>query len=657
MFEAFSTNAIQIIDQALNIAKSLGKKVVGSEHLLLSMYQIKDSICHFLLEEKKIQYDDILKIVESLVILRKTEDEELTYTKKFQEIIMFSENLASDLESEYVYDEHIFYVMLKEYDSVACVVLEKLGLDLDELTEDIEEIFNFFRREDNVQDETIPFPFLINLTTSKKVHPFVSRNNYIEKIQLILSKKQKNNPLLIGNAGVGKTAIIEGLSEVMQHTKIYQLDLGSIVSGTKYRGELEEKLTKAMEYIKKKKAILFIDEIHNIVGAGSNDGSLDIANILKPYLSRSDIKLIGATTLDEYYHYIDKDKALSRRFQNIFIDEPTEEETYHILKEIKTSYEEFHHVKYSYKTLKYIVEKSNLYLVTKHFPDKAIDVMDEVGARKKSSRKNMESLVDEVIEDMTGIQNLDLPTLKKAVLNYPILKKNYLQFIKKSELKYQPPHIALVKVDPDFDIEDLIEDLYCLFSFKKEMYLEIDLENYQDYTMINNLIGSSKGYVGYEQGGILSEHLIRYPLPLVYLKNFDKAHMIIQNFFLQLFKKNTFTDNKGRTIHLHNTLFVVEKKNNNMTKTGFIQNNIIPSNADSGVNHSVQQAEYVYLPTIQKKKNFQYLFDLLKKYDITIHNLSSIDEAEYLDVVCMSLLKNPGEYRYDKINKRLDFMD
>lgn len=657
MFEAFSTNAIQIIDQALNIAKSLGKKVVGSEHLLLSMYQIKDSICHFLLEEKKIQYDDILKIVESLVILRKTEDEELTYTKKFQEIIMFSENLASDLESEYVYDEHIFYVMLKEYDSVACVVLEKLGLDLDELTEDIEEIFNFFRREDNLQDETIPFPFLINLTTSKKVHPFVSRNNYIEKIQLILSKKQKNNPLLIGNAGVGKTAIIEGLSEVMQHTKIYQLDLGSIVSGTKYRGELEEKLTKAMEYIKKKKAILFIDEIHNIVGAGSNDGSLDIANILKPYLSRSDIKLIGATTLDEYYHYIDKDKALSRRFQNIFIDEPTEEETYHILKEIKTSYEEFHHVKYSYKTLKYIVEKSNLYLVTKHFPDKAIDVMDEVGARKKSSRKNMESLVDEVIEDMTGIQNLDLPTLKKAVLNYPILKKNYLQFIKKSELKYQPSHIALVKVDSDFDIDDLIEDLYCLFSFKKEMYLEIDLENYQDYTMINNLIGSSKGYVGYEQGGILSEHLIRYPLPLVYLKNFDKAHMIIQNFFLQLFKKNTFTDNKGRTIHLHNTLFVVEKKNNNMTKTGFIQNNITPSHTDSGVNHGVQQEEYVYLPTIQKKKNFQYLFDLLKKYDITIHNLSSIDEAEYLDVVCMSLLKNPGEYRYDKINKRLDFMN
>lgn len=658
MFEAFSTNAIQIIDQALNIAKSLGKKVVGSEHLLLSMYQIKDSICHFLLEEKKIKYDDILKIVESLVILRKTEDEDITYTKKFQEIIMFSENLASDLESEYVYDEHIFYVMLKEYDSVACVVLEKLGLDLDELMDDIEEIFNFFSRDENEQqDETIPFPFLINLTTSKKVHPYVSRNNYIEKIQLILSKKQKNNPLLIGNAGVGKTAIVEGLSEVMHNTKIYQLDLGSIVSGTKYRGELEEKLTKAMEYIKKKKAILFIDEIHNIVGAGSNDGSLDIANILKPYLSRADIKLIGATTLDEYYHYIDKDKALSRRFQNIFIDEPTEEETYHILREIKKSYEEFHHVKYSYKTLKYIVEKSNLYLVTKHFPDKAIDVMDEVGARKKLSRKNIENLVDEVIEDMTGIKNLDLITLKKAVLNYPILKKNYLQFIKKNELKYQPTHIALIKVDADFDIDYLIEDLYSLFSFKKEMYLELDLENYQDYTMINNLIGSSKGYVGYEQGGILSEHMIRYPLSLIHLKNFDKAHVIIQNFFIQLFKKSTFIDNKGRTIHLNNTIFVVEKKNNNMTKAGFIQNNTSTTLTKSITDNHMQNDEYIYLPTIKRKKDFQYLFDLLKKYKITIHNLSTIDETDYFDVVCMSLLEKPGEYTYDKINKRLDFID
>ena len=210
------------------------------------------------------------------------------------------------------------YVMLKEEDSIASIVLEKLGLDIEDLMIDIEEIFNFFEGTSEKEDlEITPYPFLTNLSKTKKVHPFIKRSNYIEKIIYILSKKQKNNPLLIGNAGVGKTAIIEGLSEILKNETIYQLDLGSIVSGTKYRGELEEKITKAMEYIKKHHAIVFIDEIHNIVGAGSNDGSLDIANILKPYLSRSDIKLIGSTTLDEYYRFIEKDKALTRRFQNL----------------------------------------------------------------------------------------------------------------------------------------------------------------------------------------------------------------------------------------------------------------------------------------------------------------------------------------------------
>ena len=464
MFETFSTSALEMIDKALRIAKSLGKKLVGTEHLLLAMYQVEESICHFLLEEKDITYEKLLEVVNGLVILRKNESKEDTYSKKFQEVILYAQRLSEDLESEYVYDEHIFYVMLKEYDTVAYVVLEKLGLDIEELKRDIEEIFSF---DEAKEKENIPYPFLINLSTSQKIHPFVLRNNYIEKIKYILSKKQKNNPLLIGNAGVGKTAIVEGLSEILKDVSIYQLDLGSIVAGTKYRGELEEKLTKAMEYIKRKKAILFIDEIHNIVGAGSNDGSLDIANILKPYLSRSDIKLIGATTLDEYYRHIDKDKALSRRFQNVFIDEPTEKETYVILKEIKASYEEYHNVKYSDQILQEIIEKSKLYLVRRSFPDKAIDVMDEIGTRKKSSNKSFSKLIDETIEDLTGIKNLTLERLKKVELNYPSLKPKYLQFIKKKEFEVNTNNLAFAMVNSDFNVEYLIEDLYKLFAFKK----------------------------------------------------------------------------------------------------------------------------------------------------------------------------------------------
>lgn len=643
MFETFSTSALEMIDKALRIAKSLGKKLVGTEHLLLAMYQVEESICHFLLEEKDITYEKLLEVVNGLVILRKNESKEDTYSKKFQEVILYAQRLSEDLESEYVYDEHIFYVMLKEYDTVAYVVLEKLGLDIEELKRDIEEIFSF---DEAKEKENIPYPFLINLSTSQKIHPFVLRNNYIEKIKYILSKKQKNNPLLIGNAGVGKTAIVEGLSEILKDVSIYQLDLGSIVAGTKYRGELEEKLTKAMEYIKRKKAILFIDEIHNIVGAGSNDGSLDIANILKPYLSRSDIKLIGATTLDEYYRHIDKDKALSRRFQNVFIDEPTEKETYVILKEIKASYEEYHNVKYSDQILQEIIEKSKLYLVRRSFPDKAIDVMDEIGTRKKSSNKSFSKLIDETIEDLTGIKNLTLERLKKVELNYPSLKPKYLQFIKKKEFEVNTNNLAFAMVNSDFNVEYLIEDLYKLFAFKKEMYLEIDLENYIDYASINNLIGSTKGYVGYEQGGILSEHILKYPLSLVYFKNIKSAHPSINQFIKSLLKKNHFLDNKGRTIYLTNTIFLLDTDKIKNKEIGFINEN------------KKSSKNIITLKTIERKQDINQLKDILAKNKINILNfeqiLDSLSKTQLYDFLALAILKESGNYWYNSTNLTLE---
>lgn len=643
MFETFSTSALEMIDKALRIAKSLGKKLVGTEHLLLAMYQVEESICHFLLEEKDITYEKLLEVVNGLVILRKNESKEDTYSKKFQEVILYAQRLSEDLESEYVYDEHIFYVMLKEYDTVAYVVLEKLGLDIEELKRDIEEIFSF---DEAKEKENIPYPFLINLSTSQKIHPFVLRNNYIEKIKYILSKKQKNNPLLIGNAGVGKTAIVEGLSEILKDVSIYQLDLGSIVAGTKYRGELEEKLTKAMEYIKRKKAILFIDEIHNIVGAGSNDGSLDIANILKPYLSRSDIKLIGATTLDEYYRHIDKDKALSRRFQNVFIDEPTEKETYVILKEIKASYEEYHNVKYSNQILQEIIEKSKLYLVRRSFPDKAIDVMDEIGTRKKSSNKSFSKLIDETIEDLTGIKNLTLERLKKVELNYPSLKPKYLQFIKKKEFEVNTNNLAFAMVNSDFNVEYLIEDLYKLFAFKKEMYLEIDLENYIDYASINNLIGSTKGYVGYEQGGILSEHILKYPLSLVYFKNIKSAHPSIIQFVKSLLKKNHFLDNKGRTIYLTNTIFLLDTDKIKNKEIGFINEN------------KKSSKNIITLKTIERKQDINQLKDILAKNKINILNfeqlLDSLSKTQLYDFLALAILKESGNYWYNSTNLTLE---
>lgn len=567
MLESFSIQAVKIIENAKKIALEMNSKIVGTEHLLFAMYNEPDSICHFLLKELNIKYEDMENILKKMVVIHKLSNNNSMFSKRFQDIVLNASDLANQTKSDLVYDEHLFYSLLELKDSVAYEILETLNIDIEEMIIDIEEIFNFFEDDDNDDN---PFPFLRLIKKENFHHPYVKRKDYVEQIIYILMKKQKNNPLLIGNAGVGKTSIIEGLSRVLKNEKIYELDLGTIVSGTKYRGELEEKLLKAMDYLKNNKAIVFIDEIHNIVGAGSNDGSLDVANILKPYLTKSNIKVIGATTIEEYYKFINKDKALSRRFQNIFIDEPNKKETFKILSKIKKHYEEYHNVVYDEKLLKTIINKCHLYMPNKAFPDKAIDVMDEVGAISNLNRKsNLTNITNKVVFNICGIKPKNLYRLNYVDLNYKNLVPLYMRFINKKNL-YN--NIMTIGINKTFKLHKLLEDLYKVFSITEECFLELDLESYTDATSINNLIGSSKGYVGYEQGGIFLEHVLRYPISIVYIKNIKKSHQQIQTFFDKVLQKPFIFDNKGRKVFFSNTIFIVEKNNKNKTQLGFINN-------------------------------------------------------------------------------------
>ncbi len=625
MLESFSAQAVQIIEEAKKIAGELNSPIVGSEHLLLAMYQTPDSICRFLLQEQKITYEDLLNTLNKITIIHKVESKDMTFTDKFQELVLRSEDISDRFDSDYVFDEHLFYSILEDDASIASEMLKMLNLDLEVLMKDVEDIFNF---ENFESDKDIPpYPFLINLSSQSGTHPYIKRGNYIERINYILEKKQKNNPLLIGSAGVGKTAIIEGLAKLRTNDIIYQLDLGGAVAGTKYRGELEDKILKVMEYIKKCKAILFIDEIHNIVGAGSNDGSLDIANILKPYLSRTDISIIGATTLEEYYKFFDKDKALMRRFQTIFIDEPDLSQTKEILMGIKSKYEDYHKFTISETDIDTIIEACSTYLPQRTFPDKAIDVLDEVGARFNKSDKNLKELIKDVIFDLTNIYIIPLEELRKVKLNYEILKSSYLKF---SLRKEKSPNILKAIVKSDFVIDPLLDDLAKVFDFKKEMYLELNLENYQDSTMISNLIGTSKGYVGYEEGGILSEHIIKYPISLVYFKNYDKAHLSIKNLIDKIMSSYTFFDNKGRKINLQNTIFIVNQENNNK-KVGFITTNYTANNE-------------INLDTLQISSQSNIYIDLLKQYEIEIENISNYDNKALEKIIYNLILEGKGKY-------------
>jgi len=626
MLESFSAQAIQIIEEAKNQAKKLNSNIVGSEHLLLAMYETSDSICRFLLQEQNITYDDLISTINKITVIHKTSKDDVTFTDKFQEIILSAEEISKINNSKYVFDEHIFYSLLDDEANVGAEMLKILNLDIEVLKRDVEDIFNLYSKND--EEDLSPYPFLINLSKQAMVHPFIKRSNYIERINYILNKKQKNNPLLIGSAGVGKTAIVEGLASVRGEDTIYQLDLGGCVAGTKYRGELEEKILKVMDFVRENKAILFIDEIHNIVGAGSNDGSLDIANILKPYLSRTDLSVIGATTLDEYYNFINKDKALMRRFQTIFIDEPSIDETKEILLGIKETYEEFHNFQINEKELYEIITQTSLYLPQKCFPDKAIDVLDEIGSRYEEGKKIID-LLKNVIYDQTNIYACSESELRGFDLNYNNLKPLYLKFIKRFE-NYK--NIGVLNVESDFNVDFLLEDLYKVFHFKKEMFLEINLDIYQDYVMINNLIGSSKGYVGYDEGGIISEHIIKYPLSLIYFKNFDKAHYSIKNLLNKIMSEYTFLDNKGRKIVLQNTLFIVEKKNEKRS-VGFIEKNEL-------------KTELQHLKAIKKQDWLSLYVGFLKEHNITISNIEklNISKEAFIDLVYKLLLDGKGCY-------------
>ena len=624
MLESFSAQAVQIIEDAKKIAGELNSDIVGSEHLLLSMYQTPDSICRFLLQEKNITYEDLLGSLDNITVIHKVTNKTLTFTDKFQEIILKSEEFAENNDSDYVFDEHIFYSLLDDNENIATEMLKMLNCDIEKLKNDVEEIFNMYANEDEIDES--PFPFLINLSKQAMVHPFVKRSNYIERINYILDKKQKNNPLLIGSAGVGKTAIVEGLSLMRTKDTIYQLDLGGAVAGTKYRGELEEKILKVMNFIKEKQAILFIDEIHNIVGAGSNDGSLDIANILKPYLSRTDLSVIGATTLEEYYRFIEKDKALMRRFQTIFIDEPTKEETKKIILGIKETYEKFHNFTITNEEIDEIINQSSLYLPQKNFPDKAIDILDEIGARYSPS-KQITDILQDVIYDQTNINVISLDKLRECNLNYNELKPYYLRLIKKI---HSFNNIGVFIVEKEFNVNPLLTDLNKVFNFKKEMYLEINLDMYQDPVMINNLIGSAKGYVGYDEGGIVSEHIIKYPICLIYFRNFEKAHVSIKNALRKIMNSDVLIDNKGRKIILQNVIFLYDEELKE-NKIGFIE-------------QRNKTTKVIKLQAKKEETTNDECLSILSKYNINILNYYEVAAEQLKQLLNELIISGKGNY-------------
>lgn len=379
--EEFNTRAKQVFDLVRKYSIKNNITTYGSEFLILAMYETEDSLCHFLLDEYEITREEIAEKTNEVFILRKDIGK---YNSSLEAILHQAKLLAGEAS---ISEEHLFMSVLMNKNTIACSILEALDLDIEELIDDVKEIYDF----DNSQE----LAFVRNITKQAKnneLDNFIDRDEYLKRLDVIINRKYKNNPLLIGNAGVGKTAIVEGYAKKLALEKsdisILSLNLTSMLAGTRYRGDFEERFDKFIKDIaSRKNVIIFIDEIHTIIGTATTDGNLDVANMLKPLLARSGIKLIGATTIEEYHKSIEKDKALARRFQTVYISEPTLDQTKKILYGIKKDYEKYHNVKVDNTILDYLLEESDRCIINKYRPDKCIDILDDMLTVAKINNK------------------------------------------------------------------------------------------------------------------------------------------------------------------------------------------------------------------------------------------------------------------------------
>ena len=613
-----NTRAKGILDLARKYSNEHNISTLGTEFLILAMYETEDSLCHFLLGEYEVTHDEVIDKTNEIFVLRKKDGE---YNKALELILNQAELLAKD---RLISEEHLFMAILQSKNTIAISILQSLGLEIEELIEDVNEIYDF---STNSTDE---LSFISNITKKAKngeLAHFIERRNYLNKMDIILNRRFKNNPLLIGNAGVGKTALVEGyalrLIENKKDLTILSLNLTSMLAGTRYRGDFEERFDKFVKEIaSRKNVVVFIDEIHIIMGAATTEGNLDVANMLKPFLARNDIKVIGATTLEEYHKSIENDKALQRRFQPIFISEPTLEETKEILFGIKEDYEKYHNVNISNDCLNYLIEQSDKKILKKYRPDKCIDILDDVMSYNQINNKNnVEYLdVDKAIEGSIGneINNT------KLQLNYNNLNKYIWLF--KNDLLEQKPLLKLSYQGNNDGLLYLKNDLMNMFNIGFEAILEIDLSGYKDSIMLTSLIGAPPGYVGYEDEGVLSKHILEYPMSIIVFKGYDKACGTIKSFVSNMLYKGEFIDQKGRCISLNYTILIIEgikeKKNVGFSNSMVLKDNIfdeyiISTNKTNTLNEKYQNA--------LKKLSYEISFD----FDISINDKNKVNEYIY----------------------------
>ena len=658
----FTSRAKKAIEIANDAAIELGHRYIGTEHILYGLAKEGSGVASKVLENQGISPEDILDVTVSLVGREEPIDDTLGFTPRTKRVIESAFIEARKLGYNYIGTEHILIGILREGDSVAARILLELNVNIPKLYGEIVRVINegedlkgegdsknLNKKSGSYNQTPTLNQFGEDLTDKArqgKLDPIIGRKEEIERVIQILSRRTKNNPCLIGEPGVGKTAVVEGLAEqivsgdvpeILKNKRVVTVDISSMVAGAKYRGDFEERIKKALNEVKKVgDVILFIDEIHTIVGAGSAEGAIDAANILKPLLARGEIQLVGATTLNEYRKFIEKDTALERRFSPVTVNEPSEKDTVLILKGIRDKYEAHHNVKITDEAIEAAVKMSVRYINDRYLPDKAIDLIDEAASRarlktytepdslkeleeeianinkdkeeavktqkfekaaklrdkekelkekyekeqKKWQNKNNKSVTDiteeniaEVISSWTGIpakkitedENEKLKNLEKNLHERVIGQDEAVEAVAKAIRRgrvglkdpKRPIGSFLFLGPTGVGKTELSKALAeCLFGDESAM-VRIDMSEYMEPHSVSKLIGSPPGYVGFDDGGQLTEKIRRKPYSVVLFDEIEKAHPDVMNMLLQILEDGRLTDSQGRTVNFKNTVIIM----------------------------------------------------------------------------------------------------
>jgi len=666
----FTPRAGQVIVNAKKEASRYNHHYVGTEHILLGLIDLNEGIALNVLHRLGADPNAIRGEVESQVGFGPDTKivGEAPFTPKANAVIKFAIREAEEMNHSYVGTEHILLGILREGEGVASRVLSSLGVSYDEAKKLVIDELNALnvpeshisesssgniahgQKKSSTKNRKSSTPtldaFSQDLTKAAKngkLDPIIGREKEIERIVQILCRRQKNNPVLIGEAGVGKTAIVEGLAQqivngeapnVLLNKRVVVLDMALLVAGTVYRGQFEERIKNVMKEVKKDgKIILFIDEMHTIVGAGAAQGSNDASNIIKPSLSRGDLQCIGATTMDEYRKYIEKDSALERRFQMVLVEPPTVDETTEILKGLRKKYEEFHHVKYTNNALEAASKMSDRYISGRFLPDKAIDLIDEAGARvhlkkkvKSPEEKSLENKIKKIVEqkknaveeqryeDAANLRNEErdaknklekivnkqsnenwdtidvdeIATVLAKWVGIPVtrleegeshkllrmeeeLHKRVVgqneaisaisRSLRRSRANLKDPRRPIgsfVFLGPTGVGKTLLAKALAEFMFDDtDALITVDMSEYMEKFSVSRFVGSPPGYVGYDEGGQLTEKIRRRPYSVVLFDEIEKAHPDVLHILLQVLEEGKLTDGLGRVIDFRNTVIIM----------------------------------------------------------------------------------------------------